>query len=221
MSFTLVFWLCAIALGLITFGYSYLAEKKRRDAMAELARGLGLVSSQTLDPADQLQFERFQLASQGNRSGRRASNVIVADSGDLRMVLFDYQYKTSSGKNSHTHRQSVAMVASRSLKAPEFALSPERFFHRILSVFGANDIDFDEDPQFSNRFLLQGPDESRIRNFFDATRRSRFADHADIHLQCCGDCFLYYRPSKRWDVSGVKLAMEKALQISQILQARD
>lgn len=218
MPFIFVFWICAIALSLAFVGYSFFAENKRRQAMVGLASGLGLAYSETLEPRDQSLFDNFQLASQGRSFGRRASNVIVADSGDMRMVLFDYQYKTSSGKNSHTHRQSVVMVANPSLAVPEFVLSPEGFFNRILAVFGAKDIDFDDDKEFSDRFLLQGSDESRIRSFFDATRRVGFAAHADIHLQCREGGFLYYRPSQRWDAAGVKLAMEKAFQIYQLLQ---
>ncbi len=218
MPFFAIFWLCAIAAGLAFVGYSLLAEKKRREAMSELARGLGLSYSETLDARDQSRFQYFQLASQGRSFGRRASNVIVADSGELRMVLFDYQYKTSSGKNSHTHRQSVVMVACPALGVPEFAISPEGFFDRILAVFGSKDIDFDEDKTFSDRFLLQGPDESRIRSFFDAARRDAFAAHADLHLQCRENSFLFYRPRQRWDTAGVRSAMEKAFQIYQLLQ---
>lgn len=43
---------------------------------------------------------------------------------------------------------------------------PEHTFHKIISAFGYQDIDFGNRPTFSSKYLLRGPDEQGIRNLF-------------------------------------------------------
>lgn len=135
------------------------------------------------------------------------------------MVLFDYLYKTSNGKNSTTYKQSVVLVRSSALRMPQFTISPERFFHRILEMFGVQDIDFEEDREFSDLFLLKGTQEQEVRIFFNAERRKQFANHANIHLESQAGSFLYYRPRHRWTADGIKQAMEQAFEVYRILSA--
>ena len=154
MPYIVLFWggMILVVVGAIVWGV--LAEKKRREALAKTVEELGLRLASDLEDSDRKMFDAYQLAQQGH--SRQASNVIVADSGELRMVLFDYLYKTNSGKNSTTYKQSVVLVRSPALRMPEFTISPEGFFHRILAIFGVKDIDFEEDREFSDNFLLQG-----------------------------------------------------------------
>lgn len=209
------FWLIAVVVGLSVILYGYFAEKKRRDAMSALAAELGLSYSQDLEAADQIKFQNFQLAQQGR--SRKASNVIVADSGELRLVFFDYEYKTGSGKNSSTHRQCVVFIQSPALRVPDFSIEPEGFFNRLVVFFGAKDIDFDEDPDFSKRFLLQGPDESAIRSFFHARRRKDFLKVEDTQVECRANCCIFFKRRHRWDAKTINAAMQQALQIHAML----
>lgn len=217
MVYVVLFWGAMILVGIGAIAWGVLAEKKRREAIAQTVEELGLRLASDLDDSDRNVFDACQLAQQGH--SRRVSNVIVADSGELRMVLFDYLYKTSNGKNSTTHKQSVVLVRSPALRMPEFTISPEGFFHRILEMFGAKDIDFEEDREFSDLFLLQGTQEQEVRSFFHAQRRNEFANHANIHLESRADSFLYYRPRYRWNADGIKQAMEQAFDVYRILSA--
>lgn len=215
MSYLVVVWGVAILVGAVFVVWSIVAEKRRREALAKAVEEMGLRLARGLDDQDQIVFDTCQLAQQGH--ARQPSNVIVADSGELRMVLFDYRYKTSNGKNSTTHKQSVVLVCSPSLRIPQFTIVPEGFFNRILAVFGSKDIDFDEDREFSDRFLLQGGDEEAIRHFFNAERRRSFANFAALHVESLGGAFVYYRPRHRWNIDGIKQAMEQAFEIHRVL----
>ncbi len=217
MAYIVLFWggMVLVVVGAIVWGV--LAEKKRREALAKTVEELGLRLASDLEDSDRKMFDAYQLAQQGH--SRQASNVIVADSGELRMVLFDYLYKTNSGKNSTTYKQSVVLVRSPALRMPEFTISPEGFFHRILAIFGVKDIDFEEDREFSDNFLLQGAQEQEVRSYFNAQRRKQFANHAELLLESRGESFLYYRPRYRWNADGIKQAMEQAFEVYRTLSA--
>ncbi|MEZ6081781.1 MAG: hypothetical protein R3C56_40735 [Pirellulaceae bacterium] len=107
-------------------GDSVAEKEATRDHPAQTVEELGLRLASDLDESDRNVFDTCQLAQQGH--SRQVSNVIVADSGELRMVLFDYLYKISNGKNSTTYKQSVVLVRSPALRMPEFCISPRRIF---------------------------------------------------------------------------------------------
>ena len=54
----------------------------------------------------------------------------------------------------------------QSAQVPRFALTREGLLHRVGAALGFQDIDFDEDPEFSKRFVLKGDDEHAIREIF-------------------------------------------------------
>lgn len=191
------------------------AEKKRKEAFNTFAAELGLEYSESLGSKDLGEFQRFKLADKGR--SRKQRNVIVADSGELRMVIFDYQYTTGSGKNSATHRQSVVLSTAPALGMPGFSLSPETFMHRIGDFFGFKDIDFDEDPAFSDKFLLHGESEEAVRGFFNENRRKAFMEYQDVFVEGHGRSFIFYRPNRRTKTEEIKGLMERAFSIYGIL----
>jgi hypothetical protein len=215
MQFVFLIWIAVAAVGVGVFLYSMYTENKRREVIKTLSGELGLEYFQSLPSSDQLLFNDFQLAGQGR--GRKTSNVIIADSGELRMILFDYQYTTGSGKNSSTHRQSVALVSSQNLRLPEFKLAPEGFFQRVAEFFGSKDIDFEDDAEFSKRYLLQGPEETAIREFFDAERRKRFLELDRLHVEGRDRSFIFFQLRTRHDSDAIKGMMQRAYQIYSFL----
>ena len=74
-------------------GYSFWTEKKRREGIQQLAGQLGIEYREELAPDDREVFAKFALASLGHN--RVISNILVADSGEIRMVIFDYRDRKS------------------------------------------------------------------------------------------------------------------------------
>ena len=107
----------------------------------------------------------FDLFSKGR--ARQVRNLLRTQREDASIFIFDYQYTTSSGKNSHTYYQTVVLFESDTLTLPRFFLIPENFLHKIGQIFGYHDIDFSDSPQFSQQYLLRGDFESRIRQLFN------------------------------------------------------
>lgn len=199
--------------------FASIAEKKRRAAIEQAATELGLAFSSSLPSPDRDVFDTFQLSQIGH--SRDAACSITADSGELRMVLFDYTYTTGGGKNKNTKNFNVVMASSEQLDMPQFSLSPESFFHRVADFFGYKDIDFDDDTAFSDKYLLKGGQEEAIREFFTAKRRSAFMKLDNVMIEAKGNEFIFYRGGKQRDLAHLRSMLEEGFTIYGILQNED
>jgi len=108
----------------------------------------------------------FKLFKKGKRQ-KVTPLIIIHEKEDLGFTCaFDYIYTISTGKSSHTFRQTVYFRYSKALALPHFIMVPEKWYHRIGTYFGMQDIDFVEYPTFSQNYLLRGEDEDYIRYHF-------------------------------------------------------
>ncbi len=139
-------------------------EKKRREALDQEASQMGLVFDPDGSEEFQAQLNLFQIFNLGR--SRKLTNLIRGDSGDVRLSIFDYQYTTGSGKDSHTTKLTISVIESEDLRCPSFSLRPENILDRIGGLLGFQDIDFESHPKFSKLFVLKGPDAEAVRQFF-------------------------------------------------------
>jgi hypothetical protein len=56
-------------------------------------------------------------------------------------------------------------------------------FHDVAKAFGMQDINFENHPDFSRRYLLRGEDEAKIRLRF----HPRFLSFLEQHPPCCAE----------------------------------
>lgn len=142
-------------------------EKERTLQLQSTASFLGLefLASSPLNWISNL--ETFALFSQGH--SKSISNVMYGQIDGVKAALFDYQYSVGHGKHRSTFNQSVVYFEPRNLSLPSFSLRPENTFHKIISAFGYQDIDFANRPEFSAKYLLRGADEQAIRGVFNAS----------------------------------------------------
>lgn len=149
-------------------------------------------------------------------------NAVAVDSGALRIVVADLRYRTGSGKNSSTHRYTICALQTADLNMPHCYLRPERrFFDTLGGLLGGKDIDFDEDPQFSAAYVLQGDDEAAVRQVFDEDVRTWFAERVGQALQfeAEGDTLVFHN-GKRVSPEDAPEHMDQALQIMKRLAPR-
>lgn len=84
-------------------------------------------------------------------------------------------------------------VLSLPFEIPKFSMEEESLLDRMTLIAEQKDIDFDEYKNFSKKFLVQGPDESAIRNLF-TPELVRFFERSEIyHLESNGDELLIFR----------------------------
>lgn len=197
---------------LIFVGWSFLSAKWRSEALAKVAADLGLTYS--ADGSGLLsELSHLPLFSRGR--ARRIRNLIFGDTDEAELAIFDYQYTVGSGKNSHTYRQSVALMRSRHLQLPQFELKPQGFFHAIGKLFGYQDIEIEQHPRFSKLFVLRGQDESRIRAAFPSTVLSFLEERPTTNLEACGHELIYYRQGKRVKPEQIRTLMAEGFSMLQ------
>jgi hypothetical protein len=144
----------AVAVAAVVF--SYLAAKKRREAMLAYAAGRGW----RFEAEQPLLVDRFTGPPFGLGSGRRAYNVLYGTHEGRDLVSFDYEYKThtSNGKRTTTqvHRFSV-LGLSMGIHMPPLSVDPENFLDRFVGRLTGNDIDL-ESEEFNRAFTVSCPD---------------------------------------------------------------
>ncbi len=201
-----------VALVAVIAYVSYLQETKRTEALRQAAEELQF----DFTPKDggllnDLAGRGLFLFSQGH--GKKVYNVLRGRAGGLEVAIFDYTYTTGGGKNSHTHRQTVVAFRFDGPALPAFSLRPENVWHKIGHLFGYQDINFDEHPAFSSRYLLRGPDEAAVREVFTDEVLSFYEDMRGVSTEANGDRLLFYRHDKRVKPDGVRPLLEEGFKV--------
>ena len=186
-------------------------ERKRRKELGEIAESLGL--EYMPDGNNQLLSHISDFALFNSGRSRKNTKVISGETDEVRIAIFDYQYTTGSGKNSHTHHQSVVALQSSKLMMPRFRMRPEGMFDKLGSLVGANDIDFDSHPNFSRMFVLKGDDEEAIRKFFTNDLLNFFEDYTGYSVEGRDGALILYRPGKRIKPAEIKDYLAKAYEV--------
>jgi carbonic anhydrase len=181
-------------------------EKKRSEKLQAVATSMGFTFTRKPTGGAVPGLPGFKLFNQGH--SRKAYNLMQGATGDTEVMLFDYRYTIGHGKNSHTYNQTVGLFRSTDMMLPSFMLSPENVLHKIISTFGYQDIDFEENPDFSKSYLLRGPDEDAIRQTFAKDVLAFFANHKKLSVEAGGNAILIYRASRRESPDNIRAALE-------------
>jgi hypothetical protein len=192
-----------IAIGIIIAVVSHKLEKKRTEQLAQVAAEMGF----TFEPAgDALLASGLGTLPLFNRGhSRKTKNVLRKLVRGTEIIVLDHQYTVGSGKNQRTCRH-TAVVFHPTDRGPfvEFEMRPERFFHKVGSLFGYRDIDFETHPKLSKRYLIRGPDESAVRSVFAPAVLDYFENspgHWSIEARSAWIMFLHENPARSFRVS--------------------
>ena len=165
-------------------------EQERTEAMRRFARTRGFEFRETVDRPgpDTWLFKR------GRR--RRVRNVLTRSEPDGELTLLDYRYHEHHGNHSHREQQTVVMFRRPGRPLPAFELRPENLFHKVAAVFGFRDIDFENRPDFSGKYLLRGPDERAVRELFGPSVLGLFEKNPGWSAESDGEVLVVYRGGK-------------------------
>ena len=217
MEVILIVVIAAVAVCALVF--AHLQAKKRREALAALARTRGLAFDPSTDASHDVRFARFAMFRKGR--SRVAYNTIsgTLDLGgrSLAVRTGDFRYRESrgSGKNRRTVtiRLSYLIAWNPFGSVPETIVRREGVFDRLKGMLGFDDIDF-ESVEFSRRFHVSSEDkrfaydliDSRMMEFLLRTAPPAFELEGDLicvsdgrgcwdpasfdrHLDWCGTFF--------------------------------
>lgn len=186
-------------------------ERKRRDAYQEFC----LVRGFAFEPERPEGEKRFADAFEPFNQGRRRSwrYTISGTRNQAAFIAFEYQWVTGSGRSSTTHQISGVVWERDDVSFPKFALSPEGWFSKPGAVFGMQDIDFADSPEFSNMYRLKGPDEAGIRKLFTPEIRHFFAATPDQQVAGGGRFLFWWHDHPLPPMDGLDEWLERSDQV--------
>jgi len=194
-----------------SFWYSLVQSKKRTEAFKQQASSMGLQFNRDGSEVRQ-RLMGLNLMNVGR--AQRARNLISGDSGDVKISIFDYNYTTGNGKQSRTHHQTVVALESAGIHAPAFSMRQQNaFLDKIGKFFGGQDIDFESHPTFSKMFVLKGPEEKIIRNFFTPELLTFFETKVGHSIEGANGQMILYKNGSRTDPEKVKDLLASAYEV--------
>ena len=224
-----------VIIGLILVGLLILRAQKlseqRLKKLKDFAEQMGMEFSEKGDSALLESLSAFDLFS---KSGVKITNVLYGDSEQLgygeEFEVRILECTQDIGEDGQVH-QTVICFRSPHLSLPDFSMRPEHFFHKIGSVLGYQDIDFESHPtavEFSKKYLLRGKDEQTIRALFTDKVLTFFAAHPDVgnghlpfwhwsqHMVCVegsGDQLILYRDGIRIKPEDIPAFMKEGFEV--------
>ncbi len=193
-------------------------DRQRTEALQQMASEWGYSFSKDggIILSELAAVTNFELFRRGH--SHKLSNVLRGKREDFEMLLFDYTYVTGSGKNSSTHRQTVAVMALDHPELAIFSLRPESIFDKLASKFGKVDINFENRPEFSIRYHLTGDDEIAVQRLFTDPVMDFCEGQKNMNLEATGDHLIMLYPGWRAKPEEIRVFMDSAVQVLALLR---
>ena len=166
-------------------------QRRRRAAYEEFS----LIRGFTFEPERPGGEARFRDVFEPFNEGRRRTwgYTISGRKNQSPFTAFEYKWVTGGGKHSSLHQVSGIVWEREDAALPKFQLSPEGWVSRLGEMFGMQDIDFPDSPEFSQAYRLTGPDERAIRELFTTEIRHFFAAIPKQHVAGGGKFLFWFR----------------------------
>ena len=188
----------AVAIVLLVRAHMKRQLKERSEALADVSEELGLIFFPEGDKELLLKLKSMSLFNLGR--GHKLTNLMVADTPELKMEVFDYSFVTGHGKSRKDHRMSVVAASIDGPELPALQIRPRRrLFDAIRTMFGGQDIQLREQSEFSRKFVLKSANEDEAREFLDPMLVQSFEANPDFSFESQSDGLIYYRRNKRVD----------------------
>ena len=168
-----------VALFIVIGVFGYISSMKRRQAMMALATRLGLNFYPGKD-RDMARRYRFLDKLRAGRD-RYAFNILTGGYQDNDVTVFDYHYKTGSGKDTHHHYLSFFLLKMPVI-FPELVIVREGLLSKIGQALGYDDIDF-ESHEFSRKFCVRSKDKKFAYDVCNALMIEYLLSNDDLSIE--------------------------------------
>ncbi len=168
-----------VVIFIVVLVVGYISSLKRREAMAAVAAKLGLHFMPHKDRGMARRYRFLNKLRQG--SGRYAFNVLSGSYQGHEVLLFDYHYKTGSGKNTHHYYLSF-FILQLPVSFPELIIGPEGIFSKIAQAVGYDDIDF-ESHEFSRKFCVRSKNKKFAYDVCNARMIEYLLSNTDLSIE--------------------------------------
>jgi hypothetical protein len=156
-----------VVLAIVAAYLSYYFKRKRREALALMARQLGMEYS----PQDQVGCLNYPFALLAKGEGRGTENVVWGTWQGIHMTEFDYWYyeesTNSKGHRSRTYYRFSCAVTEIAAQCAHLSLDREGVLTRLADHLGLHDIEFESD-DFNRRFNVKCSDRKFANDLVDS-----------------------------------------------------
>lgn len=200
-------WILAIV-GLVWF-VQHIYERHRSSELRNVARHMGF---QFLGKAPSFNLRNdFKLAEEKGK----IRNLLRGDRDNIQIEVFGHEVSTG-GKNGKTTTTTIVAFRSASLELPRFELHPKGIFSKVATVFGAQDIDFAQHPEFSGTFVLKG-DENRVRTIFTKEVMDFLSARPKVSAEGIDQSLIYFVDGKRVSPGDLESFVNEGLELVDLL----
>jgi hypothetical protein len=130
-----------------------------------------------------------------------------------KVSIFDFKKVIQAGNTPVVYWQTAFFIQSKELGLPSMLLKPENFFHKIGTLFGMQDIDFEEYPEFSDSFLLKGEDEAMIRKMIKENVMRFFLINREWCMEAVGYFMIMYRERKLVSPQEIRILYKNGMKL--------
>jgi MFS superfamily sulfate permease-like transporter len=160
---------------------------------AKAAQALGLPVAYPSSIAEEWQGFEFL---RGEHLDIQHAEITV--SGQPRLVVADFGVRSGALLTESMDTATLLLLhVPETLSVPSFLLETETNMDRLLDHLTGDDIDFEDFPAFSERFILRGSDTAAIRAFFTPKRIAILQEYDDYEIESVGDRLLIRHQSGR------------------------
>lgn len=128
-----------------------------------------------------------------------AKNVMSGALNGSDALIFDYGYRSGPRDDSYWVTQTVVAFRFPGRALAAFEMAPQTMLDSVGTLVGFQDINFDDRPDFSKRFLLRGDSEREVRALFTPGvlhAFERLDERFDLTVEGAGDCVAVYKPNR-------------------------
>ncbi len=160
-TFFFLLWFGFLALILLIVWAAKREQRKRREALEQLAMESGFLFTEKPDDPSAQELQQIEISGAPGGYRPRFRNLLRGSAAGTEVIIADRT--VGSGKSQSTSTI-VAIKFPNAL--PSFMLCHENVLWRLADKLGYSDIDLDGAPDFSRRFFLHGKDQAAVRALF-------------------------------------------------------
>ncbi len=196
-------------------------DRRRNADLAGLAAQLGLDYREKDEFGLLQQLKSFDLFRRMRRwfHNGQIVNVLSGRIGETDVYLFDYIYYVSSNNSRRRITQTVFFANDKNWFLPDFRLKPETWWDKVMERLGmASDINFPEQPEFSNQFRLNGEMTELVREKFSPAVRQYLTERPPTHLEGNNYYLIAYKPRKKLNADEARDFFEHCCELAKLMK---
>lgn len=209
----LIIIICGVVLSLIVrIILEVIKSRREKPVYRALADSLNFTLSEHLGMEIVPRKDEFFLFRNKNSQG-----IPIMLSGSIENVevkVLDYSYSTFSAtaeRQRPPKLQTLVVFQCPDHRWPDFMMKPDSFAMKLPEILGVKDIDFDDAPEFSKQYFLNGNDEVSIRRVFRKEVTDAFARRRGWCMEAHGDVIVFWRKDKRIPPKRIRPFLEESI----------